>query len=119
MSHNIPYAKSNPEKMKVIQQYAKGDPCNMMNYLTYIRLPLPTLKTICEMRGNDWLCYGAMKEYEVGDNRDEADVPEANKNDDDWSEVLSEELFNKVKKGNPSKTLTYDLYLLMRGEEGY
>ena len=114
MSANIDYAKANPEKMRMLRMMSGGNPADMMNLLTFIRLPMDTFRTICLMKGNDWINYGGLKEQEYYFNRNEGDIPIMKRKKDyteEDREVLSKELFDKV---NERTSFTYDLYLAMR-----
>jgi hypothetical protein len=114
MSANIEYAKANPEKMMVLRAYAKGNPADMMNLLVFIRLPMDTFRSICQMKGSDWSNYGGLKETEYYFNRNEEDIPiEKRKSEytEEDREVLTKELFEKF---NDRTAFTYELYLTMR-----
>jgi hypothetical protein len=114
MSANIEYAKANPEKMRVLRAKAGANPADMMNLLVFIRLPMDTFKTICEMKGNDWINYGGLKETEYYFNRNEEDIP-VEKRKSEYTEadceVLTKELFDKF---NERTAFTYELYRTMR-----
>lgn len=116
MSHNLAYAKSNPAKLAVLRQFAPA-PHDMMGLLTFIRLPMDDFRAICQFKGNDWMSYGAMKEYEYGANRDAEDIPADVKDADAYRAILTEPQFNKQKGNNPSKALTYTLYKQMSEAE--
>jgi hypothetical protein len=116
MSHNIPYAKSNPEKMMVLRHFA-DTPQDMMSLMSFIKLSMDDFKIICQFKGNDWVSYGSMKEYEYGANRKADDIPNGVENADEYWAILTEPQFNAQKINNPSTNLTYTLYKQMREQE--
>ena len=75
----------------------------------YILLDTEDFYNVCQFGDNDWMSYGACKEEEHFCNRN--DWKEYDK--EGW-EILTEEQFNEVKIYNPSKLLSYQLYLRLR-----
>lgn len=113
----LAYAQSHPEKMRILRHHSMGNPVKISELITFIRLPTDIFQTICTFKSRDWLSYGAMKEYEYGFNREPEDFPKENQHEKDWSDLLTKDLFEKVKSKNPSILLTHELYVMMRTEE--
>jgi hypothetical protein len=93
-------------KINLIRSKAQ-DLMELSNLLTFIELPVNDLKTIMEMKGNDWISYGSLIEYECFDNRIVDDIPNDTSK---GSNYLSKDMFNRL---NKSKLLTFPLYIAM------
>lgn len=105
------YIQANPSKFILIQDTAKGNLADFASLLTFIKLPMNQLITITEMKSNEWMNYGSLKEYEAYDNRRMEDRPD---NTEDGGAMLTADLFNKI---NKSDKLSFELYTAMRNAE--
>jgi len=74
-------------------------PHDRFGMLPFVWLSDRTFTVIALFNGDDWFLYGACKEYEYND------MPEP--------KMLTQEQFDTVAEDNPSKNLTYELYMTM------
>jgi hypothetical protein len=118
MNSKIEYAKMNPSKLALIKK-SVSTPHDMMGLLSFITLPMKDLQVICSFKGNDWMKYGDLKEYEYGANREAEDIPADVKDADEYKAILTQALYDKVNvRWSYGKNITYELYVKMRKAEG-
>ena len=90
----------------------KSTPANLHFLIKYVELCDKDFLYIGDFSSDEWMTYGAMKEYEYHFNRNGADENATGKS------LLDPNLYQEViDNGNPIKYLTYRLYKAMREEE--
>jgi hypothetical protein len=118
MDAQMDYARKNPNKIRIVKMYVDS-PYELATFLAFLPLSEDDLHTLGSFKSKDWMSYGAMKEQEYFCNRNKEDIPVDERNDDDEynnneKKILRQIEFLRVKKNNPSSSLTYSLYLRMR-----
>jgi hypothetical protein len=106
----IQILRANAYKSKLAREYAKGDPFRLSDILPFVMLPDAELLTITKFRENDWFAYGAAREYEYYQNRDDPTDLRVGK------ELLTSDEYDKwikPQEGGNFHNLTYELYRLM------
>ena len=90
----------------------KSNPAHLHFLIKYVELSDKDFLYIGDFSSDEWMTYGAMKEYEYHFNRNGADEKATGKS------LLDPTLYQEViDNGNPIKYLTFRLYLAMREEE--
>lgn len=122
----MPKTPSEQHKYRMMREYAilkRGDMALMMSmWQKYADLSEDDIQKMCRFTSNDWMSYGACREYELIDNRKgwkgwDAKEPNGDRimDSDDELYILTPTQFNRVVNGGKEAyNLTFDLYYKMR-----
>ena len=90
----------------------KGDLVRSLELLTFVSLSLEDLKQIGKLKSDDWMAYGAAREWEYFCNRDE-------ESDEEGKAILTKEEWDLYKPYQDLRVrhLTWELYKKMSQAE--
>lgn len=90
----------------------KGDLVRSLELLTFVSLSLEDLKRVGKLKSDDWMAYGAAREWEYFSNRDEESEAEG-------KAILTKEEWDIYKPYEDlrARHLTWDLYQKMSQAE--